>query len=131
MAYEFSWEERGFCHRHWGVVHPRDLAEILEIFYGDPRCDECRYVIADYSDAEDHAFEQTDITVVAGHDIGASKTIPRLRQALVATNPRFREACEHYVSIIRRSHITWETVIFDDVNEAYRWALGILENVTD
>lgn len=123
MAFTFTWEERGFVHRHSGVVTPQDLQDIIQIFYNDPRHEDCKYLIADYAEATDHTFSYLEMSVVAGYDIGASKSLPQLRQALVATSPKLRQALEYYVSLTARSHITWEARIFNDSARARAWAL--------
>ncbi|MBK1859159.1 hypothetical protein [Cerasicoccus arenae] len=121
MPFEIIWEPQGVIQRHWGVLHPQELDEFNSQFYGDSRSDNCKFMLTDFLEVTDHTFDQIDISVAAGYDIGASKSIKNFKIAFVVREPKVREGCELYRKILASCNTTWEVRLFEDMGEARRW----------
>ena len=87
MPYELVWEPRCLVRRYTGVATGDDLVSSLREVCSDPRFDEIRCCIADYSGVESLAVCEDSAMLVAALLIGSRFTNPGLLTASVATDP--------------------------------------------
>ena len=89
--YDLTWDSPwSFCVRFWDVLTPYDVRQSNEELTADARFDDARYGIADFTSVTGHTFNLGDAgSIVEPHAqlYGAFQSNPRLRAALVITDP--------------------------------------------
>ncbi len=87
LPYELVWESRCLVRRYSGLVTGEDLVASLREVCSDPRFDEIRCCIADYSRVESLTVCEDNAMLIAALQIGSRYTHPDLVIASVATDP--------------------------------------------
>lgn len=121
MPFTINWEEHGVVRTFHGIV---DIGEVLkadEAFYGDLRSDKAKYQITDFTQGTPGVIDENLVEDVAIMDLGATRSIPRLKVAFVAQDPYVKGLCEEYIRISQEAHSTWEFKVFDDMKGARNW----------
>ena len=121
MPYKIKWEDDGLVREFYGVVSSSEVLESDREFYENPRSDNAKYQITDFSNAQPGDVEDTDITKIAALDIGASVTLPNLKVAFVTSDQYVKTLCEKYIELSRVANETWQFKIFEDIESARRW----------
>ncbi|MCX2862513.1 hypothetical protein OOZ63_11735 [Paucibacter sp. PLA-PC-4] len=118
MSYEVVWEPRGALKRFEGVVSSADLIRSVVETEADARFDSLRFVINDFRDVSRIDFDAEDVSEVATIDLGASRTNPSIRIAVVATNAEVIALAEHYANSPLN---VYPTQIFATMEAARAW----------
>ena len=118
MSYEVFWEPRGVVKRFEGVVSSADLLRSVVETEADARFDSLRFVINDFRDVSQIKFGVQEVSEVATLDLGASRTNPAIRIAVVATLPEVIALAEHYANSPLN---VYPTRIFASMEAAQAW----------
>lgn len=86
MSYELVWEPDGVVRRFSGVVSAREFIRSVEQVQGDPRYDEMRYVINDFSGVSSHTLSDDTFTELAVLHYGAHVSNPNCRVLFVTSD---------------------------------------------
>lgn len=121
MPYTINWEKNGVVRTFHGVVDAEEVLEADRLFYSDPRSDEVRYQISDFTQGEPGVIDDKHITTIAAFDIGATYSIPRLKLAFVTQDPYVKALCQQYIEIVKKSNDRWDFMIFEDMKDARKW----------
>jgi hypothetical protein len=119
MSYEVLWEPRGAVKRFWGVVSSADMLRSVVETEADPRFDTLRYVINDFLAISHLTFSAEDVSEVATMDLGASRTNPAIKIAIVATMAELIAFAHQYADSDLN---VYPTRIFATMGEARAWA---------
>ena len=119
MAYEIVWEPEGVVRQFSGTVSAREFINSVERVQGDPRYDDMRYVINDFSASTAQTFSDDTFTDLAVLHYGAYVSNPNCRVVFVTTD-------KVLVGMVRRilqsgSVISYQTEVFPTVAEARDW----------
>ena len=121
MSFTVNWEKNGVVTTFSGIVDAQEVMQADREFYRDPRSDNARYQITDFSRAEPGLVREFDIEAIAGFDLGSSLSIPNLKVALVTTDPQVVSWCEQYIYLSRKCNSSWEFAILNSINDAREW----------
>jgi|GEM_PF-1470604 len=121
MPFELSWEKHGFYSRFWGKVPKRDIEAKNRCFSNDSRSDRCSYQIFDGTDVEAFVLSKSDITAIAGNDVGLGFYLKNLSVVLIGSKPEIRDVYQQYVSTCTRLNITWKFHICDTIDQSREW----------
>jgi len=121
MPYTISWEKNGIVTTYHGVVNAEEILEADRSFYNDPRSDEARYQIADFTKGIPGAIDDKDIITISAYDIGATYSIPELKVALVTKDPYVKSLCQKYIDRMKEANNRWDFMIFEDMKDARKW----------
>jgi hypothetical protein len=119
MPFETIFEDQGIFWKMSGVVNSDDINEVNKILYGHPDFDVLRYIIFDYTEADDFQMEVPEVIKVAAMDGAAALTNPKIRIAIVTQNENLLKAIQVFNNF-RGGH-PWETKVCDTVDEAREW----------
>ena len=87
MACEIVWEHRGVHKRLSGHVSAREFERSVETVQADPRFDEIRYVINDFSAVTGHGLDEQHLLELAAIQYGAQASNPQVRAVYVGVDP--------------------------------------------
>lgn len=118
MSYEVHWEPRGAIKRFWGLVSSHDMIRSVVETEADARFDSLRYVINDCREVTEIAFSSEDVSDVSAMDLGASRTNPAIRIAIVATMAELIAFAEQYANSALN---VYPTQIFATMDAARAW----------
>lgn len=118
MSYEVHWEPRGAIKRFWGRVSSQDMIRSVVETEADARFDSLRYVINDCREVDQIAFSSEDVSNVSAMDLGASRTNPAIRIAVVATMAELIAFAEQYANSALN---VYPTRIFATMEDARAW----------
>lgn len=122
MGFELQWERYGVVKRYFGDVTADELVQPVLLTHADARFDELRYVINDCLDVAsvrvDGDATKDVVEEIAIHDKGASATNPRIRVAIVATEPSLVALAKAYIASPLN---TFPTRIFATMRDARAW----------
>ena len=121
MTYKTSWDSGHFFAEFSGDVPASEIAAVNEEFTGDSRFDSVRCAIWDMSRISRLTMPLADIEYAAAVDIGAAVVRPTLRGAIIVREGHVKDLVENYLAITREIDHTWDTRIFDTLNEAEKW----------
>lgn len=118
MSYEVHWESQGAIKRFWGVVSSADMLRSVVETEADARFDTLRFVINDFREVTQITFDSHDVGDIAAIDLGASRTNPAIKIAVVATRADVIELAEQYANSALN---VYPTQIFATLDEARTW----------
>lgn len=121
MSYEVHWEPRGAIKRFWGDVSSNDLIRSVIETEADARFDSLRFVINDFREVSRITFSAEDVGEIAVMDLGASRTNPAIRIAIVAHTAEVVELGHQYANSPLN---VYPTQIFATMDEARAWVNG-------
>jgi len=119
MAYDTKWEPEGIYRHHSGFVTGREMIESAKQTQSDPRFDEMRYVIDDFTDITGHDLSIDAFTYLAASNYGAHASNPNCRLVYVTTDTNL-------VKIIRGTLmspdlVSYEVEVKPTLSEARDW----------
>jgi len=119
MPYRVNWENTG-CHLFfYGVVTGTEIKDAGDEAYGHEAFDTTRYLIFDFTEAEDVRLTLEEVKALAATDLAAARTNPRIRQAIVSTSETVDIGLAFYVS--NAPELPWVTEGFGSLGEARAW----------
>ena len=121
MGYELSWESRGAVKRFFGHVTGNDILKSVVQIESDERFDEMRWVINDFLETTGLTVSPSELDEIAAIDGAAALVNPKIRIAIVTTNPDLISASDQYANSPMNS---FPTRIFPTQAEARAW-LGV------
>ena len=121
VAYEVVWKHRGVIKRFFDCVTDHDMLQSVLDTESDRRFDDLRYVINDFSAITGCSVRIPTVEDISVADVGAARTNPSIRIAVVTTTPEIRMLAERYASSPLN---VYETRIFASSAEARSW-LGL------
>ena len=125
MSFELLWEPKGVVIRFYGTVGMFDPEQATAAYTRDIRFDELKFVIADYSGISGCEALPKDIEAVGAMDIGAMRTNPLMRKAVVTTSPEVIAMAEHHQEALG---VQMPTRIFPTMAEARAWLHSSAKN---
>ena len=119
MPYQIIWEGRVVRWKFFGTVTSREAVQSNMEIYGDPRFDNIRFQIADFSEVEALQFEEKDMKKVAFLDKAAGRSNPNIHVAIIAPSENTRNLLEAYSKYSVDS--PWTVTVFDSCEQADHW----------
>ena len=127
MPYELNWEDRGLLFKFWDVVTGDELVQSNLDAYSDPRFQNIEYELVVHSKSSVFEAPAEKVRQVARMDAEASKSNPRLKIAIVASQIVMRGLANLYRLQSEGEGGTWETEFFEIEEEARRWLAETLD----
>ena len=121
MGYELFWEPRGVVKRFYGHVTDSDLTMAFEQTIGDARFDDLRYVVNQFLDFTKFSVTRNAVEEIAAIGQAASHVNPKIRVAVVATDPEIVALANQYAD---SPFNVFKTRIFPTQTDARAW-LGL------
>ncbi|MGL6160406.1 hypothetical protein [Microbulbifer sp.] len=121
MNYKITWEKKLVCVDYFGNVTNKDIQDAHFELNSDDRFYHCNYLILNISECDLSAVSVPDLFLVIATDLGATKTNPNLKVAMVTTNPLSIEKVSTYIERNRSLNTPWEFEILPSVEEAKEW----------
>jgi len=100
-------------------VTGQEMTEPVIAMQADPRFDRVRYVILDLLGIETFSVTHGDLELIGALDTAAVQSNPRLKLAIVATQPEIIGMVAHYEDLAEGA---FPTAVFSTVAEARAWA---------
>lgn len=122
MAHSLEWNGRGLFRAYSGSVSGAEIIAVNELTFSDPRFDELRYLISDYSAVEENNVSMEDVVRIASLNFAASKSNSQIRIAIVATDENVTALAALFNFESEELKNPWKTAIFATAEEALAWA---------
>lgn len=90
MPYQASWKDRGVYVRFWGNPTRTDLFSAVDEVAADPRFDDIRFRISDFTGLTSLDIDSQDIRVVSAMTIAHRLTNPRMLDVSIADAPEIQ-----------------------------------------
>ena len=117
-----TWEEKGLYRVFSGKISGEEVLQSNLDTHGDPRFDDLRYVINDFTQVSDFEVTESDIEIIAVVDDVAVLSNPKIKIALVVTLRSLLEWVGLYCE--KMEDATYICGIFSTVEEARQWVDG-------
>ncbi len=124
MAYRTDWNDQRFTVVFTGLVTGAEVEAVNAEFSGDARFETVRDALWDMTGITALDIPEMDIEMAVAMDKGASQVRPRLRGAMVATDPLVCAQIEKYLALSREVENEWDTRLFHDMASARAWLRG-------
>lgn len=119
MPCEIVWEHKGVHQRLSGHLSTGELQDSVETVQADPRFDEIRYVINDFSAVTGHELDEQQLLELSAIQYGAQASNPRVWVVYVGADP---ELTRRLRSIqIDASQPAYRVALFDALPQARDW----------
>ena len=119
MKYKTTWVTKGVIITFCGVVENEDIFQVVEEINSDPRFDDIRYQIRDYTEVTEFNVDVKCVPKIAAWDKAAAMSNPNMKIAIVTTDSLMQILSSLYLAEIFMSH--WEGKIFNTMDEAQQW----------
>ncbi|MCK4744396.1 MAG: hypothetical protein KAT25_11295 [Sulfuriflexus sp.] len=117
MAHSVKWESNGVCWKYSGDISGKEIVNACVSIYGDPRFDELKYKLVDFSDAQAINITDADLAQIAFQDKAAGLTNPYIKSAIITTAAV--DLAEKFASFFTDS--SWDVQVFQDIDLANKW----------
>lgn len=121
MSNQIIWEDKGVLSHYSGLFSPEIHMEGLGKLFGDPRIDNIKYIIGDYSDVNGDLLNKESVEYPVAMTTGASSYLKNIKLALVATDKKIIALCKHFIELSNTLNPTWESQLFEDIKSARNW----------
>ena len=121
MPFTKDWETEGVVTTFFGTVSIEEVLKADKEFYEDPRSDQSKYQITDFSGITAELVNDVDIQKISALDAGSSVAIPSLKVALVTSDQYVKSLCQKYIDYSRLLNSTWKFKICEDLKNARKW----------
>jgi len=119
MAYDINWEPEGI-HKHYsGFVTGREMIESATKIQCDPRFDDMRYVINDFTGITGHDLSIDAFTDLAASNYGAHASNPNCRIVYVTTDTNLVKVIQD--TLMSPAFISYEVEVKPTISEARDW----------
>jgi hypothetical protein len=119
MTCKTIWEEKGLYRVFSDALESSDLFDEQEGVYADPRFDDLRYQINDFTNLVDIHISLDDVSKIAAIDKAAALSNPNIISAIVAIDDTQLALISWYMAQAISS--PWATKTFRSVEEAREW----------
>jgi len=121
MPYNIVWEERGASTKFTGKITIDEINQANDEHYGDPRYDDIKYQLFDFTSADLSAITLDDAKYPAAIDKAANTYKLILKVALVAKDDYAKTLCREYINLSMQFNSTWVFGVFDSYKKAKDW----------
>jgi hypothetical protein len=118
LPYELIWESRCLVRRYHGHVTGAELISSLREVSSDPRADEVRACVADYSAVDALTVGEDEAALILALQIGARYSNPSLTTAGVATDAHLIAEMKRLIGLFQPDTFVH---FHPTVGEALRW----------
>lgn len=118
MAYTLAWEAKGVYWNYSGNVSGQEIIHASTEIYGDPRFDDLKYKLVDFSNAESIEISEDEIKLITYQHAAAAKSNARIKNAIVfdMDDERATLFTDYLVKLS-----SWEVRAFENLPEANDW----------
>ncbi|WP_300054739.1 hypothetical protein [Malikia sp.] len=120
MTCEIVWEHKGVYKRLSGHVSADEFVRSVETIQADPRFDDIRYVINDFSAVTGHELDEDMLIELAAIQYGAQASNPQVRAVYVGTDPRLTQRLES-ILLEGPQHPVYRVTLFETLPQARDW----------
>ena len=122
MTCETIWENKGVLKRLSGHVSADEFVHSVEAIQADPRFDDIRYVINDFSQVSSHELDEDLLQELAAIQYGAQASNPQVRAVYVGVDPELARQLRGILIDSQRS--LYRVALFDTLPQARDWLQG-------
>lgn len=121
MQIKNIWEgKHGLYRKYTGMVTGVAMIQSVLWLSGEEQADHLRYLIVDWSDAQDGGITDENIEAASYYNLAISKSIPFLKYALVVPKQETPQALAALYEI-HAEKLPWQTKVFNSLDEARHW----------
>ena len=121
MPYTINWKGKEVHSHFYGTFTPEVHIEALHKLFGDPRIDDIKLIIGDFSDIDGEYLSDKDVEYPVAMTTGAASYIRNIKVGLVAVDKKIIKLCQDYIELSSHVNPTWDVKLFDSVDKAREW----------
>lgn len=118
MPHQLTWEKKGVLSQYSRPFTEALHTEGLHKLFGDPRIDNVKYIIGDYSGVNGNLLTEDYIDYPVTITTGATRYLRELKVALVARDSDIIKLCHQFRELANSINAHWEFQIFEDIDSA-------------
>lgn len=124
MPCEIIWEHKGVLKRLSGHVSAEEFVRSVEAIQADPRFDDIRYVINDFSQVTSHELDADLLQELAAIQYGAQASNPQVRAVYAGLkhDPELAGLLQSILIGAKRS--VYRVAVFETLPQARDWLQG-------
>lgn len=119
MPHTNTWKPGGLYRKFTGEITGAEILEANFALYDDPKFQNIKYVINDFTEITDHSVETSHTEVYAKTDDLISDTKGELKVALVVNQAAHISLANNYRELMKDT--SFECEIFQTVEDARNW----------
>lgn len=119
MPCEIVWEHKGVYKHLSGFVSAAEFVRSVETVQADPRFDEIRYVINDFSDVTAHQLTEDLLSELVAIQYGAQASNPNCKVVYVGADQDLSRLLE--TLLVGSQASVYQVMLFATVPEAREW----------
>lgn len=120
MSHTNTWNENGLFRKFTGEISPEEILKSNFDMHVDPRFENIKYVINDFTDVTDLVINTNHTKIYASTDDIISDTKGNLKIAIVAVQDTHIALANNYREEMKNKFFKCE--IFQTLKEAQKWA---------
>ena len=120
MPHTNTWEPDGLFRKFTGAITGVEILKANLVLYEDPKFQNIKYVITDFTEITDHSIETAHTEVYAKTGVLISDTKGELKIALVIIQASLISLANNYRELMKDT--LFECEIFKTVADARKWA---------
>jgi hypothetical protein len=124
MPHEIVWEHKGVLKRLSGQVPAAEFQRSVELIQADPRFDDIRYVINDFTAVSGHGLDEQHLLELAAIQYGARASNPQVRVIYVGCDSELTRLLRSVLIDSQRS--VYQVALFPTLPQARDWLQGEL-----
>jgi len=123
MPYRLEWNHDNTLVSFSGIASFREIREVGDAHYGDPRLEVIRYIIVDFRQADCSRLSPQEIMIISAFDSATVAYKKDLKLALVVNDEKTRIVCEEYRQNMQSMQMSWLVAVFESMEAAREWCL--------
>lgn len=121
MPYDLIYKNTGFFLTHTGIISREEISEANGVIHGHVEFDAHTFQIINLLEADFSEILNVHARDPGATDSAASKIRKHVKVAIVVSELKAVEFCEHYIQVAKRLGSDWEFQLFPDENAALNW----------
>ncbi len=124
MAIDLEWESKQLLSmRYKGMVLGVDLLSVTLQISGDPRFDDLRYILSDWSNVKKTDVSVKDVKVLVAYATAMARTNDKIMNATVISEDEKGQALAAFYKDLT-ADISWQIKYFTNEPEARNWFMN-------
>lgn len=120
MAHTLTWQQNGLLRDFSGQISPEEILKSNFDLHVDPRFEEIKYVINDFTKVTDLSVNKDHTKIYASTDDVISDSKGKLKIAIIAVEDGHIALAKNYRAEMKNKNFVCE--IFNNAEEAQAWA---------
>lgn len=115
--YKIEWENNGVYWKYYGDISGKEIIQVSQLIYNDPRFSKIKYKLVDFLDIDSIKLSKEEAAVIVGLHRKAALSNNHIENAVVTSSNG--ELANKFAFFF--SNLCWEFFVFQDREKGNNW----------